>query len=321
MRTSPFFAMVLVLIASAPLFAQQANDLAGDSAKTTYAAATAGFGDEAASRSWEMTDVKADLDGKLDSKSAKVGDRVVLKTEEKVQSSDGVVIPRGSRIVGHITAVQAHNNDRAIAQIEIAFDHAELKNGQSIPIHTLIRSLRPVPSVSSMSMMDNDTPMNAGPMGAGMGGGAMGGRTGGGLGGGTLSGNGSVNAGNMGAGNIGAGNVAGAQVGGVPVGGVPGAAGGTLAGSGAAAGTAPGLGAGVNANENSEVQMAGHGAAPVAGGAHAAAAERAVPHPTEIPGVMLAGSSTASGLLIYADRGELTFTSGTRFELGVVADR
>ena len=50
-----------------------------------------------------------ELDGKLDSKTAKVGDRVVLKTMDKVQTSDGTVIPRGSRLVGHVTEVQAYD--------------------------------------------------------------------------------------------------------------------------------------------------------------------------------------------------------------------
>jgi hypothetical protein len=36
---------------------------------------------------------------------------------------------------------------------------------------------------------------------------------------------------------------------------------------------------------------------------------------------MLAGSSTASGLLLNADRRDIRFESGMRFELGVVADR
>ena len=57
-----------------------------------------------------MSSVSGELEGKLDSKTAKVGDRVVLKTTEKVQTSDGTVIPRGSRLVGHVTQVQAHDD-------------------------------------------------------------------------------------------------------------------------------------------------------------------------------------------------------------------
>ena len=54
--------------------------------------------------------------------------------------------------------------------------------------------------------------------------------------------------------------------------------------------------AGVGANTNAAVQTAGHGDLNLSSGAHAQAAARAVPHPTGIPGVMLAGSSSASGI-------------------------
>jgi hypothetical protein len=288
MKTSQFFTVALVALGSVPLTAQQvdANSSDDENAKTTYQPAAAAFGDEAQSRSWEMGQVTGDLDGKLDSKTAKVGDRVVLKIADKVQISDGTIFPRGSRLVGHITQVQPHDNDRAIAQIAIAFDHAELKNGQSIPVHTLIRTVRPSGSVAGMSALDSgsmsaDT-MGGGPMGAGRSGGAFGGGVGAG---------GGVTPGSGGMGN------------------------GTLGGPGS------GMGAGAGASPNGEVQLAGHGDAPISGGAHAAAQQRSVPHPTGIPGIMLAGSSTASGLLIEADRKDIEFASGTRFEVGVVADR
>ncbi len=76
-----------------------------------------------------MTSVTGELENKLDTKSAKVGDRVALKTTDKVQVSDGTIIPRGSRLIGHISELQAHNGDRAIAQMGIVFDRVELKNG------------------------------------------------------------------------------------------------------------------------------------------------------------------------------------------------
>ena len=316
MKASSFFAAFIAASMCTPLLAQQVDADASDSTKTTYAPAAAGFGDDAASRSWEMTSVSGELDGKLDSKTAKVGDRVTLKTTEKVQANDGTVIPRGSRLVGHVTEVQAHSNDRAIAQMAIAFDRIELKNGQSISVHSLIRTVRPSGSVSSLNSMDNDDMMSASTMGGGRMGGAGVGMRGGGIGSaGTLGANGSIDAAGVGNTNVGGtvdrtGAMAGAGTG---------VGANTNVG---AAGAGPGnVGAGVGANQNGEVQLAGHGDAPIQGGVHAAAAARAVPHNTGIPGVMLAGSSTASGLLINADRRDLEFASGTRFEMGVVADR
>ena len=155
-----------------PLLAQDSNTdpnaspSASDSAKVTYAPASGGFGDLAASHAWEMSAVTGELEGKLDSKTAKVGDRVVLKTTEKVQSSDGTVIPRGSRLVGHITEVQAYDQQHGPARIAIAFDHAELKNGQSVAIYSLIRRVNLSASAMAASSRSDDgmigTPMSGG---------------------------------------------------------------------------------------------------------------------------------------------------------------
>ena len=67
-----------------------------------------------------------ELEGKLDSRTAKVGDRVVLKTTEKVLTADGTVIPRGTRLVGHITQVQPRDScPRGIAQMAL---HSIVRN-------------------------------------------------------------------------------------------------------------------------------------------------------------------------------------------------
>lgn len=300
MKTPPLLVLALTALAGTAGLAQQTD--ADDAAKTTYAPAAAGFGDQAASRSWEMTAVSAELDGKLDSKSAKVGDRVTLKTTDKVQISDGTVIPRGSHLVGHVTQVQAHSGDRVIAQVGIAFDHFELKNGQSVAVHSLIRTVRPSAAVMSMNGMDNDNTMNAsnsgsGRMGAGRGGGGV---MGGGVG---ASGGVPTAAGGMG------GDISGGVANRTPL------------GTSADANTNLGANTGAGVNQEAAVQLDGHGDAPIEGGAHAAAAARTVPHQTAIPGIMLAGSSSASGLLIDADRRDLEFVSGTRFEMGIVADQ
>jgi hypothetical protein len=69
------------------------------------------------------------------------------------------------------------------------------------------------------------------------------------------------------------------------------------------------------------VQLAGHGEDVNENtGAHQLAAARSVPHPTAIPGVMLAGNSSSSGVFL-ASRKDIEFASGTQMQLGIVADR
>jgi hypothetical protein len=159
MKTATLVAVAIATLASIPLLAQQ-TDATGEQRAAATAAethvsdsahagaqasadprgveadgstaadgsrGTVGFGDEAASHAWEMSSVSGELQNKLDSMTAKVGDGVVLKTTERVYTSDGTVIPRGSRLVGHVIQVQAHDKDHANSQMGIAFDRAELK--------------------------------------------------------------------------------------------------------------------------------------------------------------------------------------------------
>jgi hypothetical protein len=291
MKTAMRFAMVFLAAASIPaasipLIAQEEG--ADSSEKTVYAPqGPMGFGD---AHSWEMSSVTGELEGKLSSATAKVGDRVVLKTTEKVQTADGTVIPRGTRLVGHITQVQARDATHRFAQLAIAFDHAELKNGQSIAIFTLIRGVNSSAGVMGMNSMNSDGPMS------GMGDATSGGAT---AGGGTITG--------------GRGSRSG--------GGLPGTLDGGVQGTPATT-TPVGDRAGANPDPNPQgsVELAGHGDEYENVGAHQAAAARAIPHPTAIPGVMLAGNSSASGLFL-ASMKDIQFESGTQMRLGVVADR
>jgi hypothetical protein len=257
-----------------------------DSAKVTYAPTAGGFGDLAASHAWEMSAVTCELDGKLDSKTARAGDRVALKTMNKVQTSDGTVIPRGSRLVGQVTEVQAYDPVHGPARIAIAFDHAELKSGQSIAIYTLIGGVSASSSLNDPQSREDDGG-GGGMMGMPVPAGAV------------------ANGGRMGPNGYG--------------GGGPGVATNQID---RASDTAVGEWKTDQANQNSTPGSAGSsmaqgGSGANAGtGAHAVAATRAVPHTTQIPGVLLAGNSSSSGVLLSLIR-NIQFESGTEIQLGV----
>ena len=285
--------VTIALLTGIPLLAQDsaadanASPSGSDSAKVTYAPAAGGFGDLAASHAWEMSAVTGELEGRLDSRIAKVGDRVVLKTTEKVQTSDGTMIPRGSRLVGHITEVQAYDQQHGPAKIAIAFDRAELKNGQSIAVYALIRGVSPS-GMAANSM--NDDRMSDMPSGS--------------------------------SGRMGGGQFAGYGPGGVgldrPTETLPGG-GGTLDRSADAAASERDR-AKANLGWTEDSLATGRGDLSADTSAHGVAAARARPHPTNIPGVMLAGNSTSSGVLLGSLK-NIQFESGTQIQLGVAADR
>ncbi len=91
----------------------------------------------------ELRPVNGELVSKLDTKNAKNGDQVVVKTTEKATFADGVVIPKGSKIMGHVTDVQAHDQTNPNSKVAIQFDQAELKGGQTMPIKSVLQSVEP----------------------------------------------------------------------------------------------------------------------------------------------------------------------------------
>jgi hypothetical protein len=161
MRAAATIAVALAAVSSFPLTAQQqdAPALQAAQAQKQDRPATDGGAGAAALR---LQPVNGELIGKLDSKSARTGDIVVIKTTERVKTADGTEIPKGSKIVGKVTGVQARGESAENAQIAIKFDHADLKSGQSLAIESVIESLAPAESNAPSAASNYNTPMTAG---------------------------------------------------------------------------------------------------------------------------------------------------------------
>jgi hypothetical protein len=102
----------------------------------------------------QMRPVNAKLVGKLDSSTAKTGDSVAVETRGSVKTADGTEIPKGSKLTGHVVAVQPSGGQTS--QVVLQFDQAQLKGGQTLPIHAEIESVSPAGGsvASSSSSMD-----------------------------------------------------------------------------------------------------------------------------------------------------------------------
>ncbi len=112
------------------------------------------------------TVVQAELLKPLDARKNKPGDEVLAKTIFDVRSEGRIVIPRGSKLIGHVTEVKEHSKQQADAQLGIAFDHALLKDGTQIPLALTIQAVtRPRANLATTE----DDPLDAsvgGPAGA-----------------------------------------------------------------------------------------------------------------------------------------------------------
>jgi hypothetical protein len=66
----------------------------------------------------------------IDAKKAKAGDEVVAKVTMDLKTNSGeVVVPKDTKVTGHVTEAQARSKDQKESQVGIAFDHATLKTG------------------------------------------------------------------------------------------------------------------------------------------------------------------------------------------------
>jgi hypothetical protein len=102
----------------------------------------------------QLSPVTAELTGKLDSKTAKAGDSVVLKTTEKATMADGTIIPKGSKIMGHVTEAQPYVANSDNGRITLQFEQAQLKSGQTLPIKSAIQTVSPSAGADTAASSD-----------------------------------------------------------------------------------------------------------------------------------------------------------------------
>jgi hypothetical protein len=89
------------------------------------------------------------LNNSVDSKNAKSGDTVIAHTTESVKHEGKVVIPKGAKLVGHVTQSSARAKGDANSALAIQFDKAILKNGSEMPLNVAIRAIASAQTAAS----------------------------------------------------------------------------------------------------------------------------------------------------------------------------
>jgi hypothetical protein len=102
------------------------------------------------------TTMNAALASSVDVKKNKLGDRIEARTTQDVKQDGKVVLRKGTRLVGHVTEVQSRAKDQTQSQLGVAFDHAELRNGQQVPLNASIQALAAAQSTAQASAGDDD---------------------------------------------------------------------------------------------------------------------------------------------------------------------
>jgi len=104
------------------------------------------------------TSLAAQLENSLDARHAKVGDRVVLKTTDAVKQSGKTVVPKGARLLGHVTEVHQRTKEDGESRIGVAFDRLQ-KGALDLPITATVVSITQAQTHTraANSSIDSDT--------------------------------------------------------------------------------------------------------------------------------------------------------------------
>jgi hypothetical protein len=86
----------------------------------------------------------------IDAKKVKTGDPVEAKVTQDMKAGNGeVIVPKDTKVTGHITEAQARTKEEKESQLGILFDHAAVKNGPEMQMPMSIQAIIAPPSMNS----------------------------------------------------------------------------------------------------------------------------------------------------------------------------
>jgi hypothetical protein len=145
--TMKYLSLVPIAIFSLALQAQTGSVASG----TTNAAAAS---------------VSVELTKRIDTKKAKVGDEVDVKTTSPAKFADGTELPKGTKLVGKVTDVHPQSNTDKTSHVAFDLERAVMKDGHDVPVHAAVTSM-----MVSAQPVDNSAMMSPGGGSGGMAGG------------------------------------------------------------------------------------------------------------------------------------------------------
>src|ERR1039457_1389185 len=121
------------------------------------------------------TVIPAELSKSVDAKKAKVGDPIEARTAADMLSNGKIVMPRNTKVLGHVTSAKAHSKDSPDSMVGIAFDRLVMKDGSELPLQASVQAIgAPINAFANSPVSGRDPDQPVAPMG-GAGGSSAGG--------------------------------------------------------------------------------------------------------------------------------------------------
>ena len=81
----------------------------------------------------------------LDSSKLKDGDSVEVETAGGFKLADGTLVPKGSKLTGHVTSAKARSKGDPESQLMVTFDKLNIANGKELSIKGVVQAVFPAP--------------------------------------------------------------------------------------------------------------------------------------------------------------------------------
>jgi hypothetical protein len=115
----------------------------------------------------------------IDAKKAKAGDQVEANVTQDLTTQNGaVVVPKDTKVLGHVTEAQARTKEQPESRVGIAFDHAVVKGKGDVPLPMSIQAIIAPPTANPNYAGGGNAGEPAPAPGPGMGQGSPGGMSG-----------------------------------------------------------------------------------------------------------------------------------------------
>jgi hypothetical protein len=81
------------------------------------------------------------LSKSLDAKKLKANDKIEARIAVDFLAHGQIVVPRNTKIIGHVTETKAHSKTSADSMVGITFDRMLLKDGREVPLQLTVQAV------------------------------------------------------------------------------------------------------------------------------------------------------------------------------------
>ncbi len=81
----------------------------------------------------------------LDSSKLKEGESVEVETAGSFKLPDGTLVPKGSKLVGHVAAAKARSKGDPDSRLTVIFDKLNIANGKQLSVKGMVQAVFPPP--------------------------------------------------------------------------------------------------------------------------------------------------------------------------------